>query len=90
MAKSEQDTYIDEWAAEQNRHIGEITIPPLGEYPPDFKCWYGSLMNEYVTTDLIRHFADASGDRNPLWRTRIMPPKQGGGVSSPRLLLPMG
>jgi len=68
MAKSEQDKYIDEWVAEQNRHIGEIKIPPLGEYPPDLECWYGSLMNELVTKDLIRHFADASGDRNPLWR----------------------
>jgi len=25
-------------------------------------------MNEWVTTDVIRHFADAMGDRNPLWR----------------------
>jgi len=68
--KSEQDRLIGEWVAERNKHIGEVTIPPLGEYPPDLNCWYGSIMNEWVTTDVIRHFADGMGDRNPLWRSQ--------------------
>lgn len=67
--KSEQDKLIDEWVAEKNSHIGEIKIPPVGEYPPDMDCWYGTIMNEWVTTDVIRHFADGMGDRNPLWRS---------------------
>jgi acyl dehydratase len=68
MAKSEQDKLIEEWLAETNRQIGEISSPPVGEYPPDPNHFYGSIMNEWVTTDLIRHFADGMGDRNPLWR----------------------
>jgi len=84
MAKSEQDKYIDEWAATINSHIGEIKVAPLGEYPPDLECWYGSLMNEFVTTDLIRHFADASGDRNPLWRNPEYAAKtRWGGIIAP-------
>jgi acyl dehydratase len=68
MAKSEQDRLIDEWAARQNEHIGEIHIPRVGEYPPDLDGWYGTITNEWITTDTIRHFADGMGDRNPLWR----------------------
>ena len=68
MAKTEQDKLIDEWAAKQNERIGEVVIPRVGEYPMDLDCWYGSVMNEWVTTDLIRHFADGMGSRNPLWR----------------------
>jgi len=65
---NEQDRLIEEWAAEMNSHVGELKVQPYGEYPPDTTCWYGSLENSLVTEDLIRHFADASGDRNPLWR----------------------
>ena len=68
MAKTEQDKLIDEWVGKQNERIGEVVIPRVGEYPMDLDCWYGSVMNEWVTTDLIRHFADGMGSRNPLWR----------------------
>lgn len=70
MVKNEQDRIVDEWVAERNKNIGEVKIPQLGEYPPDLDNFYGSLMNEWVTTDLIRHYADAIGDRNPLWRSQ--------------------
>ena len=63
------DKLVDEWLAEQNSHIGEITIPKVGSCPPDLNVGiHASLNNEYVTTDLIRHYAEAIGDRNPLWR----------------------
>lgn len=68
MANEDQNKLIDEWVAKKNTHIGEITHPPVGEYPPDPKCFYGTIINEYVTTDVIRHFADGMGDKNPLWR----------------------
>ncbi|OGO20616.1 MAG: hypothetical protein A2144_02945 [Chloroflexi bacterium RBG_16_50_9] len=70
MAKSEQDRIIDEWVTKRNKRIGEIRIPQLGEYPPDIHNLYGSILNEWVTTDLIRHYADSVGDRNPLWRNQ--------------------
>jgi acyl dehydratase len=56
--------------AQQNEHIGEIGIPRGGEYPPQPECFYGTILNEWVTTDVIRHFADGMGDKNPLWRDR--------------------
>lgn len=67
---AEQDKLIDEWVAKRNKRIGEIAIPQIGEYPPDMDSWYGTVTNEWVTTDTIRHFADGSGDRNPLWRNQ--------------------
>jgi acyl dehydratase len=70
MPGSDQDKLIDEWVAKKNQRIGEIHIPRVGEYPPDMDSWYGTIMNEWVTTDTIRHFADGSGDRNPLWRSQ--------------------
>jgi len=35
MAKSEQDTLIEEWVAIHNQDIGKMSVPPVGEYPPD-------------------------------------------------------
>ena len=70
MAKTEQDKLIDEWVAKKNTRIGEIAIPRVGEYPPQPECFYGTILNEWVTTDTIRHFADAMGDKNPLWRSQ--------------------
>lgn len=67
-SKAERDQLFEEWLAENNRHIGEVSIPQIGEYPVNLKNFYGSVVNEYITTDLIRHYADAHGDRNPLWR----------------------
>jgi hypothetical protein len=67
---AESNKIVDEWVAERNSHIGEIRIPQLGEYPPILDNFYGSQLNEWVTTDLIRHYADALGDRNLLWRSQ--------------------
>ena len=70
MAETEQDKLVDEWVARRNSHIGEIKIPVIGEHPPDPDNFYGSQMNEYITTDLIRHYVDSLGDRNPLFRNQ--------------------
>ena len=70
MAKDEQDTLIEKWVAKKNRDIGRVIIPRVGEYPPQPECFYGTILNEWVTTDVIRHFADAMGDKNPLWRNQ--------------------
>jgi hypothetical protein len=52
----ESDRVFEEWVARNNERIGEILIPELGEYPPTLENFYGSLMNEWVTTDLIRQY----------------------------------
>ena len=78
------DKVFDEWMARNNQRIGEILIPEVGEYPPTLENFYGSLMNEWVTTDLIRHYADGIGDRNPLWRNHDYARKtRWGGIVAP-------
>ena len=68
QGKTEQDKIIDNFVAERNKNIGEVIIPQVGEIPPQMECWYGAIMNQYCTTDLIRHYCEATGDwRNPLW-----------------------
>ena len=70
MAAGEQDKLIEKWVAKKNKDIGKVIIPRVGEYPPQPECFYGTILNEWVTTDVIRHFADAMGDSNPLWRNQ--------------------
>ena len=44
-------------------------LPAIGVYPPELRAGLQTGQNnEWVTTDLIRHFADAIGDKNHLWR----------------------
>ena len=84
MAKSEQDKIVDEWVALRNEHIGEISVPHVGDYPPQAEFFFASQMNEYVNTDLIRHFCDAFGERNPLWRNEEYARKtRWGGIIAP-------
>lgn len=69
MSEDEWNKALDEWVEERNKKIGEIFIPPVGIYPPEPKAGLETgINNEWVTTDLIRHYADALGDKNPLWR----------------------
>jgi acyl dehydratase len=67
MSQTEFDKMIDEWVERENKDRGKITIPKLGPYPVDLSGYYGQQMNEWVTTDSIRHYAVSLGDRNPLW-----------------------
>jgi hypothetical protein len=84
MAKSEQDKLVDEWVALRNEHIGEIRIPQVGEYPPQANAFYGTIMNQYVTMDLIRHFCDGFGERNPLFLSEDYARKtKWGGIIAP-------
>ena len=65
----EQQAEFERWFKENQKRIGEITVPQVGEYPPNINNFYGSIINEWVTPDLIRHYVDAHGDRNPLYRS---------------------
>lgn len=69
MSKKNKDKIIEEWIQEQNRHAGDEYALPVGLYPPDRKSGVVcGINNEWITTDLVRHYADAIGDKNPLWR----------------------
>jgi len=82
--EEEQNRLIDEYMARRNKEIGEITVPHVGEWPPSLENWYGSQKNEYIDTDLIRHYAESMGDRNPLWLDADYARKSGwGGIIAP-------
>ena len=67
--KEEFYKQVDEWLLRREKQVGEVHIPQLGVWPPDPRVSYvAGLNNELVTQDLIRHYADAIGDKNPLWR----------------------
>ena len=84
----EQNRLIDEWIARRNKEIGGITIPVVGEWPPNLENWYGAQKNEYIDTDLIRHYAESMGDRNPLWLNQEYARKSiwGGIIAPPQIV----
>jgi len=67
LSDSEWNKRLDERIAQFNDERGVVKLPP----PP-----HAIMTNEYerginnklVTEDLIRHYADAIGDPNPIWR----------------------
>lgn len=68
MDEVEFNKVVDEWYEKVIVSKGKIKIPRVGAWPVDLEVGIHSLqMNEYITTDLIRHYAEAVGDRNPLW-----------------------
>lgn len=69
LSEAEWNKAIDEWFEKKNLNRGQKYIPTIGIYPANVKVGYQTGQNnEYVNTDLIRHYADAIGDKNPLWR----------------------
>ena len=50
-----------------NNDRGEVRLPPPVHKLMDYEHARG-LNNRLVTEDLIRHYADAVGDPNPIWR----------------------
>ena len=68
MTEAEWNKEIDKWFAETQKGIGVLTVPQLGIYPPnpmsDFEC---VQQHKLVTEDMIRHYANAVGDVNPLY-----------------------
>jgi acyl dehydratase len=58
---------LDEHIAKFNEGRGEIKTPPPPHAIMDNEYERG-INNKLVTEDLIRHYADAIGDPNPIWR----------------------
>ncbi len=82
---------IEEWQESYNKKIGEVTKLGVGFYPPKqdgLVVDETGYMNTLVTEDLIRHYADATGDTNPLWRSQEYgrTTRWGGIIAPPRFL----
>ena len=67
LSDSDWNKKLDEHIAEFNEGRGEIKVPPAPHALMDNEYERG-LNNKLVTEDLIRHYADAIGDPNPIWR----------------------
>jgi acyl dehydratase len=73
MSMEEWHKKVDEWVHRQNERIGKVYQPAIGLYPPKQKGLIVSengINNRLASEDLIRHYADAVGDTNPLWRSQ--------------------
>lgn len=85
MSDTEWHRAVDEFAAERNKKKGEILISQIGMYPPNmlYSRDFGQ-QNRLASEDLIRHYADALGDTNPLWRSHDYAVKtRYGGIIAP-------
>ncbi|MFT4085124.1 MAG: MaoC family dehydratase N-terminal domain-containing protein [Nocardioides sp.] len=67
LSDSEWNERLDARIAQFNDERGAIKTPPPPHAIMDNEYERG-INNKLVTEDLIRHYADAIGDPNPLWR----------------------
>jgi N-terminal half of MaoC dehydratase len=76
---------LDRKIAEFNAGKGELKLPVPIHSIMDNEYERG-ILNAFVTEDLIRHFADAIGDPNPIWRDRTYAQNtRWGGIIAPPL-----
>lgn len=69
--ESEWNKEVDEWFTKAKTGVNSIVIPQVGMYPPNPMSDYECVQQHVVASeDLIRHYAYAIGDVNPLWRDR--------------------
>lgn len=67
LSEAEWNALVDEHVAELNKRRGTILVPPPPHILSESEYQMG-INHRVVTEDLIRHFANAMGDPNPLWR----------------------
>ena len=67
LSDEEWEKRLDEKIAEFNDGRGEIKLPPPSTAVMDDEYERG-INYKYITEDIIRHYADACGDPNPLFR----------------------
>jgi acyl dehydratase len=82
---------VDDWVARENKRAGLVYKPSVGMYPPRQEGLIVSEMginNRVAAADLIRHYADAIGDTNPLWRSEeyAKTTRYGSIIAPPRFL----
>lgn len=70
MSESEWNEAIDKWYEEQRKQLGIVTIPGIGMLASDDPSYLGvqNQNRKVASEDLIRHYAYAIGDPNPLWQ----------------------
>ena len=91
MDLSEWNKAVDEWVERENARAGKVYKPSVGMYPPVQEGLIVSEMginNKLACADLIRHYVDAIGDINPLWRSEeyAKSTKYGRIIAPPRFL----
>jgi acyl dehydratase len=91
MTLAEWNKAVDEWVAFQNQKMGKVFKPGIGMYPPKGEgliVQEVGVNNKLCTKDLIRHYCDAIGDTNPLWREDdyAKTSRYGGVIAPPRWL----
>jgi len=67
MSEVDYNKMVDDLVARHNKMKGLQVIPPPAHLIATNE-YIQPINNELVTEDLIRHFANATGDPNPLWR----------------------
>lgn len=67
LSDEEWNKRLDEKIAMFNEGRGEVKLPPPSTAIMTDEYERG-INYKYITEDLIRHFADACGDPNPIWR----------------------
>jgi hypothetical protein len=85
LSDSEWNDKLDRKIAEFNAGKGELKLPvPIHDIMDNE--YERGILNALVTEDLIRHFADAVGDPNPIWRNRTYAQNtRWGGIIAPPL-----
>jgi acyl dehydratase len=85
LSDGEWNEQLDRRIAEFNEGRGEVKLPvPVHEIMDNE--YERGILNALVTEDLIRHFADAMGDPNPIWRNRTYAQNtRWGGIIAPPL-----
>lgn len=67
MDQAEWNGLVDQAVAYKNQDKGKTVMPPPPHILTENEYELG-ITNRFVTEDLIRHWANAIGDPNPLWR----------------------
>jgi hypothetical protein len=85
LGDDEWNKRLDERIAQFNDERGVVKVPPPPHVLMDNEYERG-INNKLVTEDLIRHFADAIGDPNPIWRDpSYAAGTRWGGITAPPL-----
>ena len=100
LLSDEFNQKVDEWADSRNALRGDKAFPhtcgnvpnPWGPPRAVGSNQFYTTFNELVTKDLIRHFCDAIGDKNPLfrWEEYAKFTQYGGIIAPPGILICIG
>ncbi len=100
LLSDEFNQQVDEWAEHRNSLRGDKAFPhtcgnvpnPWGPPKAVGSNQFYTTFNELITKDLIRHFCDSIGDKNPLfrWEEYAKFTRYGGIIAPPGILICIG